>query len=136
MRYKAVRYEAEPRNEAVVRSLPSPRCQYRFYSNNLYNPSSSDFFVEKQLTKHQLAFAQPASPTKWLRRMTLDLTGLPPTLAELDAFEKDVALNGEAAFVAAVDRVLSSPHYGERLALDWLDVARYADTNGFQFDSR
>ena len=97
--------------------------------------SAIDYFINKELVDNGLKFAKPAAPAKWLRRMSLDLTGLPPGLEELDAFEKDVKLNGEAAYVVAVKRALSSAHFGERMALDWLDVARYADTNGFQQDA-
>ena len=94
-----------------------------------------DCFIAKQHEAHGLKYARPAAPAKWLRRVTLDLTGLPPTSSEILAFEAAVATNGEAAYEAAVDRALSSPHYGERMALDWLDVARYADTNGYQVDA-
>ena len=66
-----------------------------------------------------------------IRRLTLDLTGLPPTPAEVDAFLADASPD---AYEALVDRLLASPHYGERMAMDWLDGARYADTNGFQND--
>ena len=66
-----------------------------------------------------------------LRRVTLDLTGLPPTLKELDTFLQDAS---EHAYERAVDRLLSSPRYGEHLAVDWLDLARYADTDGYQDD--
>ena len=68
-----------------------------------------------------------------LRRASLDLIGLPPTLAELDAFLADPSQEREA-FARQVDRLLASPHYGERWALPWLDLARYADSNGFNFD--
>jgi hypothetical protein len=97
--------------------------------------SAIDYFIEKRLKKNGLEFSNAALPTKWLRRVTLDLTGLPPTLAELDSFKKDAAARGDAAYSDAVDRLFASPHYGERMALDWLDVARYADTNGFQMDA-
>ena len=66
-----------------------------------------------------------------LRRVTLDLTGLPPTPAEVDAFLAD---NSPDAYEKVVDRLLASPRYGERMATDWLDAARYADTNGYQTD--
>ena len=66
-----------------------------------------------------------------LRRVTLDLTGLPPTLAEIDAFERDPAPD---AYEKAVDRLLASPRFGERMAIRWLNAARYADTNGYQTD--
>jgi len=94
-----------------------------------------DFFVGQQHKVNELTFAEEATPAKWFRRMTLDLTGLPPSVDEIKAFQKDVAEQGEAAFTAAVDHTLASPHFGERMALDWLDVARYADTNGYQVDA-
>ena len=64
--------------------------------------------------------------------MTFDLIGLPPTPAEVDAFVHDRSPN---AYEKVVDRLLASPHYGERWALKWLDVVRYADTNGFEIDA-
>src|SRR5690606_25241633 len=64
-----------------------------------------------------------------LRRVSFDLVGLPPTLEEIDAFLADESPD---AFEKAVDRLLASPHYGERMAIDWLDGARFADSNGFQ----
>ncbi|HAW90986.1 MAG TPA: hypothetical protein DCX61_10015, partial [Gemmatimonadetes bacterium] len=66
-----------------------------------------------------------------IRRLTLDLTGLPPTMAEVDAFLTD---DSPGAYEAVVDRLLESPRYGERMAVEWLDAARYADTNGYQTD--
>src|SRR4029078_6634527 len=66
-----------------------------------------------------------------IRRVTLDLTGLPPTLAEVDAFLAD---RSPEAYEKVVDRLLASPRYGERMAWEWLDAARYADTNGYQGD--
>ena len=66
-----------------------------------------------------------------IRRLTLDLTGLPPTSKEIDAFLAD---NSSDAYEKLVDRLLASPQYGERMAWDWLDAARYADTDGFQGD--
>ncbi len=79
--------------------------------------------------------ADRTSPEKWLRRMSLDVTGLAPSPAELEEFRQQVEANGEVAFDEAVDRALASPRYGERMAQDWLDVARYADTHGFNNDS-
>ena len=67
-----------------------------------------------------------------LRRVSFDLTGLPPTIAELDAFLADPS---PGSYEKAVDRLLESPRYGERMAVDWLDAARYADTHGYQVDS-
>ncbi len=82
-----------------------------------------------QLTGWDLANAE--SPEKLLRRVTFDLTGLPPTVEQVDAFLAD---SSDAAYEAVVDRLLHDPAYGERMAWDWLDAARYADTNGFQGD--
>ncbi|MFO1451076.1 MAG: DUF1553 domain-containing protein [Opitutaceae bacterium] len=94
-----------------------------------------DSFVLARLEKEGLTPSPEARPETWLRRASLDLIGLPPTPAELDAFVADVARRGERAYGAAVDRLLGSPHFGERLAIDWLDAARYADTHGFNNDS-
>jgi hypothetical protein len=78
-----------------------------------------------------LAPAPAADRERLLRRVTLDLTGLPPTPAELDAFLADHSAD---AYDRVVDRLLASPRYGERLAVDWLDLARFADTHGYQMD--
>ena len=94
-----------------------------------------DRFVLARLEREGLAPSAVAAPETWLRRASFDLTGLPPTPAELDAFTADVAARGEPACDAAVERLLASPHFGERQAIDWLDAARYADTHGFNNDS-
>ena len=91
-----------------------------------------DYFVEKTLAANALSFSPPSAKGELLRRVTLNLTGLPPTLAELDAFENDSSAD---AYERAVDRLLASPRYGERMAMDWLDAARYADSNGYQGDA-
>ena len=90
-----------------------------------------DYLVRQRLQGEGLQISKPAAPAAWLRRVTFDLTGLPPTPAEIEAF----APQSEAAYAAVVDRLLASPRYGERMAMDWLDVARYADTHGFNNDS-
>ena len=90
-----------------------------------------DRFVLKRLEAEGLDPSPPAQGSRLLRRVTLDLTGLPPTLDELDAFLND-PLPG--AYEKAVDRLLASPRYGERMAAAWLDLARYADTDGYQDD--
>ena len=72
-----------------------------------------------------------AAARRLIRRVTLDLTGLPPTAAEVDAFLAD---RSPDAYEKLVDRLLASPRYGERMAWDWLDAARYADSNGYQGD--
>jgi hypothetical protein len=90
-----------------------------------------DYFVRKRLEREGLKPSPEASKERLLRRVTFDLTGLPPTIEELDAFLAD---DSSEAFDTVVDRLMKSPHYGERMAWDWLDAARYADTNGFQGD--
>jgi hypothetical protein len=94
-----------------------------------------DRFVLAKLAAEGLKPSAAASPAAWLRRASFDLTGLPPTPAEIKAFEADTTLKGDAAYAAAADRLLASPRFGERLAQEWLDVARYADTHGFNNDS-
>ena len=95
-----------------------------------------DAFVLARLAKEGIAkeglAPQPAAePARLLRRVTFDLTGLPPTPAEVDTFAADPS---PAAYEKAVDRLLASPRYGERMAVDWLDLARFADTHGYQAD--
>ena len=90
-----------------------------------------DAFIVARLAQEQLAQAPEADRIKLLRRVTLDLTGLPPTPEELDAFLADTAAD---AYEKAVDRLLESRRYGERMVWEWLDAARYADTNGYQGD--
>ena len=90
-----------------------------------------DAFVVARLAREGLPQAPEATRETLLRRVTLELTGVPPTPAEVEAFLADRAPD---AYERVVDRLLASPRYGERWAWDWLDVARYADTNGFQGD--
>ncbi len=89
-----------------------------------------DAFVLAKLEEAGIAPAGPADRRTLIRRATYDLTGLPPTAEEIDAFEKDTA---PKAWEKVVDRLLASPHYGERWGRYWLDVARYADTKGYVF---
>lgn len=90
-----------------------------------------DQFILAAMKPHGLAPAAEASKEAWLRRVTFDLTGLPPTPEELAAFRADESSD---AYEKQVDRLFQSPAYGERMALDWLDAARYADTFGYQAD--
>lgn len=93
-----------------------------------------DHFILARLESEKLAPATEAPPAEWLRRTTLDLTGLPPTLEEFDAFQSAHAKNPQAALESVADRLLASPHFGERWASMWLDLARYSDTFGFEKD--
>ena len=94
-----------------------------------------DSFVLARLDAEGLPPSPEAAPSAWLRRMMLDLTGLPPSIEQIRAFKQAVERDAEAAYAKEVDRALSSPRFGERMTMDWLDVARYADTHGFNNDS-
>ncbi|MFO0429078.1 MAG: DUF1553 domain-containing protein [Planctomyces sp.] len=91
-----------------------------------------DGFVAERLAEDGLQFSPEEDRARLIRRVALDLTGLPPTVEDVDAFLNDTS---EKAFETVVDRVLSNPHYGERMALVWLDLARYGDTSGYHNDS-
>ncbi len=90
-----------------------------------------DRFVLAMLEAEGLAPAAEADRATLIKRLSIDLTGLPPTIAEVDGF---VADSDPQAYEKLVERLLASRHYGERMALPWLDAARYADSNGFQQD--
>ncbi|KAF0171302.1 MAG: hypothetical protein FD161_4335 [Limisphaerales bacterium] len=93
--------------------------------------SPIDAFILARLEKEGIPPAPEADKATLIRRVTLDLTGLPPTPAEVEAFLADAS---PRAFEKVVDRLLASPRYGERMAIRWLDAARYADTSGYQSD--
>ena len=90
-----------------------------------------DRFVLATLEQAEFSPSERASREKLIRRVTFDLTGLPPTVQEVDNFLADTSSD---AYEKLVDRLLDSPHYGERMASEWLDVARYADSHGYQDD--
>ncbi|MEX2169142.1 MAG: PSD1 and planctomycete cytochrome C domain-containing protein [Pirellulales bacterium] len=91
-----------------------------------------DAFVRERLRLEELQPAPEADRRTLIRRLSLDLTGLPPTPAEIREFLNDERTD---AYERVVDRLLASPHFGERLALEWMDAARYADTHGYHIDS-
>ncbi len=91
-----------------------------------------DRFILSRLKREGLQPSPEADKATLIRRLTLDLTGLPPTLAEVDAFVGDASPD---AYAKLVERLLASPRYGERMALEWLDAARFADTHGYHIDS-
>src|SRR5262245_8945536 len=97
--------------------------------NNVRNPI--DGFIRTRLNREKLTPASEADRATLIRRVTLDLTGLPPTPAEVEAFLND---HSPDAYEKVVSRLLASPRYGERMAMRWLDAARYADSNGYQSD--
>ncbi len=99
--------------------------------NNDWPINEIDHFVLQKLESISLSPSDRAEKRVLIRRLSFDLTGLPPSLEEIKQFEED---HSENAYEKVVDRLLASPKYGERWCWEWLDVARYADTNGFQGD--
>ncbi|MEX1238948.1 MAG: DUF1553 domain-containing protein, partial [Cyclobacteriaceae bacterium] len=90
-----------------------------------------DNFILRKLKQENLQASGQAAKELLLRRVSLDLTGLPPTLPEIEAFVDD---STPEAYEKQVDRLLDSPHYGEKMAVDWLDLARFADSHGYTVD--
>ncbi len=116
--------------QPVAKEIPVPDI------GDTHQPSNPiDAFVGAALLEKGMIAKPPTEDANWLRRIYLDTNGLPPTSADQERFAQDLKKAPEAARSAAVDRVLANPHYGERLASDWLDVARYADTHGFNNDT-
>ncbi len=101
-------------------------------SNQGWVRNPIDAFVLARLDREGLKPSPEADRTTLIRRVTFDLTGLPPSAADVDAF---VADRSPDAYDKVVDRLLHSPQYGERMAMQWLDLARYADTHGYHIDS-
>ncbi|MCA9133782.1 MAG: DUF1549 domain-containing protein, partial [Planctomycetales bacterium] len=91
-----------------------------------------DYFVRQRLASQSRQLAPAAQPHTLIRRLALDLTGLPPSAEQTESFLRQPS---ETAWKHSVDQLLNSPHYGERLAMWWLDGARYSDTDGFQQDA-
>ena len=108
-------------------AAPFPKVKLKTWPRN-----GIDHFILARLEAEGLKPSHEADKATLLRRVSFDLTGLPPTLAELDTFLAD---KSPKAFEKVVDRLLASPRYGEHMARYWLDAARYADTNGYQYDT-
>jgi Protein of unknown function (DUF1553)/Protein of unknown function (DUF1549)/Planctomycete cytochrome C len=100
--------------------------------DNSWPRGEIDRFIAAKLDAAGLKPSREAEKTTLIRRVTLDLTGLPPTIAEVDAFLADSSAD---AFERLMDRLLASPFHGERMAVDWLDASRFADTHGYHIDS-
>jgi mono/diheme cytochrome c family protein len=117
--------------------LEDPREHWAFKPVADVVEGTIDGFVDEKLRENGLEMSVPAASDVWLRRVTMDLTGLPATPEELAAFAKELANEKTAAGARArvVDRLLASPRYGERWAQHWLDVVRYADTHGFEVNT-
>ena len=117
-----------------LRDVKMPKCKESEWAR-----SDIDHFILAKLESAKLAPAVDAAPHELLRRVTFDLIGLPPTTADIEEFSKQWSAarnDGErdAVYAAVVDRLLSSPHFGERWARHWLDLVRYAETRGHEFD--
>ncbi|HEX5082247.1 MAG TPA: DUF1553 domain-containing protein [Blastocatellia bacterium] len=112
--------------------IPPRRPEIPRVTNVSWVRNPIDSFILARLEKEGLKPQPEADKTTLLRRVYLDLTGLPPTPADVDAFLAD---KSAGAYEKVVDRLLASPHYGERMAMAWLDLARYADTHGYHIDS-
>ncbi|MSQ94222.1 MAG: DUF1549 domain-containing protein [Gemmataceae bacterium] len=117
--------KADPKNWWAFQSPRRPEVPK--VKDSAWPQTALDHFILAKLEAKGLKPAPAADRRTLIRRATFDLIGLPPTPAELDAFVKDTSAN---AFAKVVDRLLASPHYGERWGRHWLDVARYADSNG------
>ena len=111
--------------------IPPVRPALPAVRNRAWIRNEIDHFVLARLEQAGLQPAPEADRATLLRRVTFDLTGLPPTVAELDSFIND---KSPQAWEKVVERLLASPRFGERMAFEWLDAARYADTNGYQID--
>jgi mono/diheme cytochrome c family protein len=131
-----------PANEAVAKAAASASQHWSFQpirrpaepvvKNPAWVRNPIDRFVLARLEKEKIAPSPEADRATLLRRVSFDLTGLPPSPEEVDAFLKD---DRPDAYERVVDRLLASPHYGERWGRHWLDLARYADSNGYSIDS-
>ncbi|MCL4217014.1 MAG: DUF1549 domain-containing protein [Candidatus Hydrogenedentes bacterium] len=111
--------------------IPPTRPDPPLVDNTNWVRNPVDAFVLARIEREGLSPSAQADAVTLLRRLSLDLTGLPPTLEETEAFLAD---DLETAYASAVDRLLASPHYGERWARHWLDAAQYADSDGFEKD--
>ncbi|MAG92661.1 MAG: hypothetical protein CMJ48_02765, partial [Planctomycetaceae bacterium] len=118
------------------RRAPAPPVRKKSWPRN-----AIDHFILARLEREGLEPSAEAEHPTLIRRLSLDLTGLPPTPEDVGRFEREMTAAGKDAAPSAaadlvyetwVNKLLDSPHYGERMAVDWLDAARFADTNGYQ----
>ncbi len=112
--------------------IPPERPPLPEVKNKKWPRNEIDYLILARLEKEEISPSQEADRSPLLRRLSFDLTGLPPTVSEVDAFLRD---KSSQAYEKTVDRLLASPHYGERMAQQWLDLARYADSDGYHRDS-
>ena len=110
---------------------PIKRPEVPLVPNAAWARNSIDAFVLSKLTANKLTPSQEADRRTLIRRLSFDLTGLPPSPAEVEAFVNDQATN---AYEKVVNRLLASPHCGERWARHWLDVVHYGESHGFEYN--
>jgi hypothetical protein len=123
----------DPRTGAVIEAKRADKSWWSLQPlDREFADESIDGFIEEKLAAQNLSLNPPAEPGALIRRMTYDLTGLPPSLAEVEAFRAACRTDRTAAVKALVDRLLASPRYGERWGRHWLDVVRFGESNGFE----
>ncbi|MFN5804076.1 MAG: DUF1549 domain-containing protein, partial [Opitutia bacterium] len=123
----------DPRTQATAEAKRADKSWWSLQPlATTFNHASVDGFVGEKLAANRLDFNPPAGPAALITRMTYDLTGLPPTPEEQDAFIAAHAKDPKAATEALVDRLLASPRYGEQWGRRWLDVVRFGESNGFE----
>jgi hypothetical protein len=115
--------------------LPLTRPQPPAVKNEQWVKNPIDRFILARLEQEGLTPLPPADSLTLIRRLSFDLTGLPPTPDEVEQFLQSAIRNPQSAIDTLVDRLLASPHYGERYAQHWLDLARFAETDGFEHDA-
>ncbi|MEM7370247.1 MAG: DUF1553 domain-containing protein [Bacteroidota bacterium] len=111
--------------------IPPQKPELPDSENNIWSQNEIDHFILARMEEEGLEPSDEATKTELIRRLAFDLTGLPPSLEEVETYLAD---QSEGAFERMIDHYLSSPAYGERMATPWLDLARYADTHGYQDD--
>jgi hypothetical protein len=121
--------KTDPRQHWAFQPVKKPALPHVKDAVRLQSPV--DAFLIAKLEERGWQLSPPAERGEWLRRATFDLTGLPPSPDTIDAFAAD---DTPDAFERVVDRLLASPHYGERAAQHWLDVVRFAETEGYEYD--
>ena len=111
--------------------IPPSKVQLPEMGKDTWVENEIDFFTKKKLDEYNLSPSKKAAKETLIRRLSFTITGLPPSLDEIDAFLAD---QSERGYEKVIDRLLLSPHYGERMAAEWMDVARYADSDGYLDD--
>ena len=111
--------------------IPLSKDQLSKISEDSFLENEVDFFTKKKWDEHNISPSKKATKETLIRRLSFTLTGLPPSLDDIDAFLAD---ESSEAYEKLIDRLLLSPHYGERMAAEWMDVARYADSDGYLDD--